>query len=82
MLDDPAVAESEGFDRSGVDRVVLCTGKVAYDALARRDELGDAGAEVAVVRVEQLYPWPKDHHPGRAGPLPAGRGGGVAAGGA
>ncbi len=40
-------------------RVVLCSGKVAYDALARRDELGEAGAGVAVVRVEQLYPWPK-----------------------
>ena len=34
-------------------------GKVAYDALARRDELGEAGRHVAVVRVEQLYPWPK-----------------------
>jgi 2-oxoglutarate dehydrogenase complex dehydrogenase (E1) component-like enzyme len=44
-----------------VERVVLCTGKVAYDALARRDELGEAGRSVAVVRVEQLYPWPKTH---------------------
>ncbi len=60
VLDDP-VAESEGFDRSRVDRVVLCAGKVAFDALARRDELGEAGAHVAVVRLEQLYPWPKDH---------------------
>jgi 2-oxoglutarate dehydrogenase E1 component len=32
---------------------------VAYDAMARRDELGDAGQGVVVVRVEQLYPWPK-----------------------
>jgi 2-oxoglutarate dehydrogenase E1 component len=59
VLDDPA-ADADGFDRSRVDRVVLCTGKVAFDALARRDELGDAGAHVAIVRVEQLYPWPKD----------------------
>ncbi len=59
VLDDPS-ADLEGFDRAGVDRVVLCTGKVAFDALARRDELGDAGAHVAVVRLEQLYPWPKD----------------------
>ena len=44
--------------RSG-GRVVLCSGKVAYDALARRDELGEPGRTVAVVRVEQLYPWPK-----------------------
>ncbi len=59
VLDDPAAA-LEGFDRSRIERVVLCAGKVAFDALARRDELGDAGATVAIVRVEQLYPWPKD----------------------
>jgi 2-oxoglutarate decarboxylase len=42
-------------DSGQVQRVVLCSGKVAYDALAERDRLG---APVAVVRVEQLYPWP------------------------
>ena len=57
VLDDPAAANEE-FDPAAVSRVVLCTGKVAYDAIARRDELGDAGKEVAIVRVEQLYPWP------------------------
>ena len=46
-------------------RVVLCSGKVAFDAMARRDELGTGtggaggGRAVAVVRVEQLYPWPE-----------------------
>ncbi len=40
-----------------VRRVVLCTGKVYYDLLqARRDEGID---DVALVRVEQLYPWPR-----------------------
>ena len=58
VLDDPA-ATDESFDRNAVERVVLCSGKVAYDALARRDELGGEGKSVAVVRVEQLYPWPK-----------------------
>ncbi|MGD0881888.1 MAG: multifunctional oxoglutarate decarboxylase/oxoglutarate dehydrogenase thiamine pyrophosphate-binding subunit/dihydrolipoyllysine-residue succinyltransferase subunit [Acidimicrobiales bacterium] len=58
VLDDPAM--SEGLDPTAVDRVVLCSGKVAYDAIGRRSELGSAGAHVAVVRVEQLYPWPKD----------------------
>ncbi len=37
---------------------MLCTGKIAYEAMARRDYLGDVGKQVAVVRVEQLYPWP------------------------
>ena len=81
VLDDPTAGD-EGFDRNAVERVVLCTGKVAYDALARRDELGEAGRSVAVVRVEQLYPWPKTHHRGRPGGLPPVRGGGVAPGGA
>jgi 2-oxoglutarate dehydrogenase E1 component len=58
VLDDPA-SIGDGFDRGAVTRVVLCAGKVAYDALGRRDELGAAGTRVVVVRVEQLYPWPK-----------------------
>ena len=40
-----------------VRRLVLCTGKVYYDLLAGREERGD-GAEVALVRIEQLYPFP------------------------
>ncbi len=57
VLEDPASA-AEGFDPAAVGRVVLCAGKVAYDALARRDERAATG--VAVVRVEQLYPWPAE----------------------
>jgi 2-oxoglutarate dehydrogenase E1 component len=58
VVDDPG--SSDGLDRNGVSRVVLCSGKVAFDAIGRRDDLGGAGTHVAVVRVEQLYPWPKD----------------------
>jgi 2-oxoglutarate dehydrogenase E1 component len=58
VLDDPAAA-GDDFDPAAVTRIVLCTGKVAYDAIGRRDELGEDGRSVAVVRVEQLYPWPK-----------------------
>ncbi len=36
-------------------RVLVCAGKVAHDAMAARDR---AGADVGVVRVEQLHPWP------------------------
>ena len=60
VLDDPINA-TEGFDPGNVSRVVLCAGKIAYDALARRDDQGDTGRQVVVVRVEQLYPWPKHH---------------------
>ena len=40
-----------------VRRVVLATGKVGLDLLVARDEARTTG--VAVVRVEQLYPWPQ-----------------------
>ncbi len=52
VLDDPGVT-----DPAAVQRVVLCTGKVAYDAMAHRTS---TGAPVAVIRVEQLYPWPAE----------------------
>ncbi len=39
-----------------VKRVVLCSGKVYYDLVAERRERGIE--DVAVVRIEQLYPFP------------------------
>ena len=45
----------EPVDPSTVRRVLLCSGKVAYDAMALRDS---SGAPVAVCRIEQLFPWP------------------------
>jgi multifunctional 2-oxoglutarate metabolism enzyme len=41
-----------------VTRVVLATGKVAHEAASHRDER--KAATVAVVRLEQIYPWPND----------------------
>jgi 2-oxoglutarate dehydrogenase E1 component len=52
VIDDPAAP-----DAGAVGRVLLATGKIAHEALAARDE---RGVPVAVVRVEQLYPWPAD----------------------
>jgi 2-oxoglutarate dehydrogenase E1 component len=40
-----------------VKRVVLCTGKVYYDLLQERRDKGVK--DVAIVRVEQIYPFPK-----------------------
>jgi 2-oxoglutarate dehydrogenase E1 component len=39
-----------------VRRLVLCTGKVAYDLMEARDAAGDTST--AIVRIEQLYPFP------------------------
>jgi 2-oxoglutarate dehydrogenase E1 component len=52
VLDDQAIA-----DRSKVTRLLLCTGKVYYSLTAARDKTQQRN--VAVVRVEQLYPFPK-----------------------
>jgi len=41
-----------------IRRVVLCSGKVYYDLLEAADKR--ALADVALVRVEQLYPFPRD----------------------
>ncbi|MHA6318187.1 2-oxoglutarate dehydrogenase E1 component [Altererythrobacter sp. CAU 1778] len=39
-----------------IRRLVLCSGKVAYDLLQKRDEEGVD--DVSIVRLEQLYPFP------------------------
>jgi multifunctional 2-oxoglutarate metabolism enzyme len=52
VIDDPFVN-----DPDSIRRVVFCSGKVAWDAMAERDA---RKAPVAVVRVEQLYPLPTE----------------------
>ena len=52
ILDDPGIT-----DPDAVTRIVFCSGKVAWDAMAARDE---RAAPVAIVRVEQLYPLPTE----------------------
>ncbi|TVQ30890.1 MAG: 2-oxoglutarate dehydrogenase E1 component [Phycisphaeraceae bacterium] len=60
ILDDPRYSEDsadqhiEKGDLSKVRRVVLCSGKVYYDLARRREEAGRD--DIAIVRVEQLYP--------------------------
>jgi 2-oxoglutarate dehydrogenase E1 component len=46
---------SSTVDASTVTRLVLASGKIGQEATTMRDELGE---NVAVARVEQLYPWP------------------------
>ncbi len=53
VLDDRAAST---LDPAAVTRVVLCTGKVAHELMDRRDA---DGTHAAVVRLEQLYPFPE-----------------------
>jgi 2-oxoglutarate dehydrogenase E1 component len=39
-----------------VRRLILCTGKLAYELFDARDQAGDK--QVSIVRIEQLYPFP------------------------
>ncbi|MET0920466.1 MAG: multifunctional oxoglutarate decarboxylase/oxoglutarate dehydrogenase thiamine pyrophosphate-binding subunit/dihydrolipoyllysine-residue succinyltransferase subunit, partial [Acidimicrobiia bacterium] len=55
VLEDRAHVD-ESLDPNKVERVLLCTGKLAHELMDERDA---RNANVAIVRVEQLYPWPE-----------------------
>ncbi|HEY6088279.1 MAG TPA: 2-oxoglutarate dehydrogenase E1 component [Gemmatimonadaceae bacterium] len=48
VIDDPVASQA----REAVTRLVFCTGKIYYDLAAKR------APHVAIVRIEELYPWP------------------------
>ncbi len=48
--------EVDDLDRDEVERIVLCSGKVYYDLLEKRRS--SSSNRVAILRVEQLYPFP------------------------
>jgi 2-oxoglutarate dehydrogenase E1 component len=54
-LDDPEISDGAAASAS-VRRVIFCSGKVYYDLRAEREKRREA--RIALVRVEQLYPFP------------------------
>ena len=60
--DDPAI------DPGKVRRLVMCTGKIYYDLLERRER--DNVADVGILRVEQLYPLRPSELQARLAPYP------------
>ncbi len=50
------IGEAGAIDRAKTRRVLACSGKVYYDLVHARAERGDD--DVAIVRIEQLYPFP------------------------
>ena len=52
------IQETEKLDAKKVSRIVFCSGKVYFDLVQARQK--EALNEVALVRIEQLYPFPRD----------------------
>ena len=52
------IPEIDAQDPAKVGRIVLCSGKVYYDLLEKRRAEGRD--DIAIVRLEQLYPFPED----------------------
>lgn len=52
VIDDPVASQK----RDAVQRLVFCTGKMYYDLTAPADR----PANVAIIRVEELAPWPRE----------------------
>jgi 2-oxoglutarate dehydrogenase E1 component len=54
----PLLLESEALDDAAVNEIILCSGKVYYDLIERRQTL--KRRDVAILRLEQLYPFPEE----------------------
>ena len=59
----PVIDDVEVKSPETVTRIVLCSGKVYYDLMAARKERADSASadvdRVAIVRLEQFYPFPQ-----------------------
>ena len=51
------IADSGPAQRRSVKRILLCSGKIYFDLEHKRQELGRD--DVAIIRLEQLYPFPE-----------------------
>ncbi|HYW94861.1 MAG TPA: 2-oxoglutarate dehydrogenase E1 component [Bacteroidales bacterium] len=51
------VIDDDNVDIDEVRRIVLCSGKIYYDLLAKKEEYN--ARDIALVRIEQLHPFPK-----------------------
>jgi 2-oxoglutarate dehydrogenase E1 component len=57
VIDDPCTAANKNHDH--IRRVLVCSGKVYYTLRDARDNAKDKCSDIAIVRVEQLYPFPE-----------------------
>jgi len=52
------IADVQEVEPSKITRLVICSGRVYYDLIEKRDQL--KSDNIAIVRLEQLYPFPAD----------------------
>ncbi|MGH3484974.1 MAG: multifunctional oxoglutarate decarboxylase/oxoglutarate dehydrogenase thiamine pyrophosphate-binding subunit/dihydrolipoyllysine-residue succinyltransferase subunit, partial [Nocardioidaceae bacterium] len=52
------IIPDDKVDPGRVERVLLCSGRIAWDLLAERAKREGDEPTTAILRVEQLYPWP------------------------
>jgi len=52
------IDEVDTLDKSAVNKLILCSGKVYYDLLNKRR--AENISDTAIIRIEQLYPFPED----------------------
>jgi 2-oxoglutarate dehydrogenase E1 component len=65
------IPEVDALEPAGVRRVVYCSGKVYFDLLEARRAKG--ATDVALVRIEQLYPFPAAEYASSLARYPAAR---------
>jgi 2-oxoglutarate dehydrogenase E1 component len=64
----PVIGEVDALEADKVQRIIVCSGKIYYELKAARRERGIQNAsqkslspeKVAIIRLEQLYPFPHD----------------------
>jgi 2-oxoglutarate dehydrogenase E1 component len=54
----PVISEVDNLDPEAVEHVIVCSGKIYYELLEARRSRGMR--KVAIVRLEQLYPFPRE----------------------
>ncbi len=52
------IIPDDKVDAGRVERVLLCSGRISWDLLAERTKREGDEPHTAILRVEQLYPWP------------------------
>jgi 2-oxoglutarate dehydrogenase E1 component len=69
VIPDPVIGQSPA-DRSRIEQIVICTGKIYYELIEARDKGDGAIRGIPVARIEQLYPFPQAHVAALIGQFP------------